>query len=200
MVEPKSLLLWSGALKMSMSKRTSSDFIEFFSELHENNFILLRLFQNLLKYVDFDCILSVENKSYPVHKLVLASCSPFFAVSKFFLSCLQYYCVGTYLGTMHGYILSGSMTSIWERLLRFHGFYSCSLSSFWVLELRSVCSQYPFHFATKNSKHGLRSWDFHVVFLLLYFYFIKESLNETVFFMIEGRSLYSNIVSWAPIG
>lgn len=106
----------------------------------------------------------------------------------------------TYLGTMHGYILSGSMTSIWERLLRFHGFYSCSLSSFWVLELRSVCSQYPFHFATKNSKHSLRSWDFHVVFLLLYFYFIKESLNETVFFMIEGRSLYSNIVSWAPIG
>ncbi|KAI5719575.1 hypothetical protein M8J76_012070 [Diaphorina citri] len=64
---------------MSNSKRTSCDYIEFFSELHESNFFLLNVFKNLLKFGQFDCILYVENKSYPVHKLVLASCSPFFA-------------------------------------------------------------------------------------------------------------------------
>uniref|UniRef100_A0A8D9ANY0 BTB domain-containing protein n=1 Tax=Cacopsylla melanoneura TaxID=428564 RepID=A0A8D9ANY0_9HEMI len=64
---------------MSASKRTNCDYIEFFSELHESNFFLLNVFKNLLKFGQFDCILCVENRIYPVHKLVLASCSPFFS-------------------------------------------------------------------------------------------------------------------------
>lgn len=123
---------------MGSSKRTNNDFIEFFSEFHDSNFSLLNVFKNLLKLGQFDCILCVDNKLYPVHKVVLASCSPLFAVSEFLLHnvYLYYY---YYFVKFHDLNMRGCLRWDFMVSILIHIQSSGFLNS-------EVCTQNPFHF------------------------------------------------------